>query len=68
MVAVTKPLTTAVAGSPGCLAAYPLPSFAHHQRIGCRSGPGGPGCRWCFERAGETVTLDVDGTFVTNDA
>jgi len=71
-VAVTKPFTTAVVGSPDYFAAHPLPAhpadLARHQCIGCRSGPGGSLFRWSFEHAGETVTLDVNGTLVTDDS
>lgn len=71
-VAVTKPFTTAVVGSSGYFATHPPPvhptDLSRHQCIGCRSGPGGSLYRWTFERAGETVTLDVAGTLVTDDA
>ncbi|GAB3046360.1 LysR family transcriptional regulator [Stenotrophomonas tumulicola] len=71
-VAVTKPFTTAVVGSPGYFATHPPPvhpaDLARHQCIGCRSGPGGALFRWSFERAGETITLDVDGTLVADDS
>lgn len=71
-VALTKPFTTAVVGSPGYFADHPAPfhpsDLVRHRCIGCLSGPGGALYRWAFERDGETVVLDVDGTLVTDDA
>ncbi|WP_419964929.1 LysR family transcriptional regulator [Sphingopyxis granuli] len=71
-VALTKPFTTAVVGSPTYFAAHPPPAhpadLSRHRCIDCRSGPGGSLYRWTFEQDGETVTLDVNGTLVTDDA
>jgi len=71
-VALTPPFTTAVVGSPEYFASHPPPAhptdLLRHQCIGCRSGPAGSLFRWSFARAGETVTLDVQGTLVTDDS
>ncbi len=71
-VALTKPFTAAVVGSPGYFADHPPPrhpaDLARHRCIGCLSGPAGALYRWVFERDGETVVLDVGGTLVTDDA
>ncbi|SMF19821.1 DNA-binding transcriptional regulator, LysR family [Azospirillum oryzae] len=71
-VALTKPFTAAVVGSPGYFADHPPPlhpaDLVRHRCIGCLSGPAGALYRWTFERDGETVVLDVGGTLVTDDA
>lgn len=71
-VALTKPFTAAVVGSPGYFADHPPPrhpaDLVRHRCIGCLGGPAGALYRWVFERDGETVVLDVGGTLVTDDA
>jgi DNA-binding transcriptional LysR family regulator len=70
-VAVTKPFTTTVVGSPGYFAAHPPPvhpaDLVRHRCVGCLSGPGGSLYRWTFERAGEAIALDVAGPLVSDD-
>lgn len=71
-VALTGPFTSAVVGSPGYFADHPPPvhpgELVRHRCIGCLSGPEGALYRWAFERAGETVVLDVEGTLISDDA
>jgi DNA-binding transcriptional LysR family regulator len=70
-VALTRPFTTAVVGSPSYFAAHAPPvhptDLARHLCVGCRSGPDAGLYRWEFERIGEAVTLDVTGPLVTDD-
>jgi DNA-binding transcriptional LysR family regulator len=70
-VALTRPFTTAVVGSPSYLSANSPPvhpsDLERHSCIGCRSGPDGALYRWEFERAGEAMTLEVSGPLVTDD-
>lgn len=71
-VALTPPFTTAVVGNPEYFALHPPPvhpsDLERHQCIGCHSGPDGVLYRWLFERAGETVAVDVSGPLETDDA
>jgi DNA-binding transcriptional LysR family regulator len=70
-VALTKPFTTAIVGSPTYFAGNPPPvhprDLARHRSINCRSGPGGTLYRWEFERGGEAITMDLDCSLVTDD-
>ncbi len=71
-VALTEPFATAVVGSPAYFAGQDPPvhpsDLTKHRCIGCRSGPGGSFYRWTFERNGEKVAVDTEGTLITDDA
>lgn len=71
-VALTDPFSTAIVGSPTYFADRPLPEhpddLSSHLCIGCHSGPEGSLYRWTFEHDGQTLTRDVSGPLLTDDA
>lgn len=63
--------TTAVVGSPAYFSATPCPTtprdLVNHNCINCRCGPDESPYRWVFERDGQSIVIDVEGSLTTDD-